>query len=232
MDKTRILIIEDESPIADLLRYGLDKEGFETLAVPSASEGLLETERFRPDLLLLDWMLPDGSGIDVCKQVTATRNIPIIMITAKSDIADKIIGLELGADDYVTKPFDLREVVARVRTLLRRAALASRTEPGREEPEAVRAGRLEIAERERLVRMDGAPVDLTPKEFDLLLALIRRRGQVFTRTELLDSVWGYDYAGDTRTVDIHIQRLRKKLGASDLIATVFGVGYKFEKRAD
>lgn len=231
MERTKILIIEDEAAIADLLAYGLQEEGFLTAAASSGQEGLREIGRFKPDMLLLDLMLPDQSGLDICKKVTAEYNIPILMITAKSEITDKILGLELGADDYITKPFDLREVVARIRTILRRMASTGQGET--EEAEQVISIRhLEIDRDERLVRNNGAIVDLTPKEYDLLLKLCSYRGKIFTRAELLDLVWGYDFAGDTRTVDTHIQRLRKKLDVGDLITTVFGIGYKFEKQAD
>lgn len=228
MDKTKILIIEDEEAIADLLAYGLNKEGFHAAVSGNGTEGLREVERFKPDLLLLDWMLPDMSGLEVCKKVTATANIPIIMITAKSDITDKVLGLEFGADDYITKPFDLREVIARIRTILRRMLQANRPEA----EQVVRFRNIEIIADERQVSKNNEVIDLTPKEFDLLMTLYRYPGKVFTRTELLDFVWGYEYAGDTRTVDIHIQRLRKKLDANELIATVFGVGYKFEKQVE
>jgi len=230
MDKTKILIIEDEAAIADLLDYGLTREGYETRKAGTGIDGFLQMERFRPDFLLLDWMLPDMSGLDICKKVTSEYNIPILMITAKNDVADKITGLEIGADDYITKPFDLREVVARVRTILRRVAMANRAEePG---DEAIRFKDVEIVKRERAVRNGGELVDLTPKEYDLLLQLVANRGRIFTRDELLEQVWGFDYAGETRTVDNHIQRLRKKLDAGDVITTVFGIGYKFEKDAD
>ncbi|MFC4810089.1 response regulator transcription factor [Paenibacillus sp. GCM10023250] len=231
MDKTKILIIEDEEAIADLLAYGLGREGFETRTAGNGADGWKELERFRPDLLVLDWMLPDRSGLDLCKQVTARYNLPILMVTARSDITDKILGLEVGADDYITKPFDLREVVARIRTILRRLAQAQPAPEETAQP-SIRFSNIAVSPDERLVTKDGTPVELTPKEFDLLLALLGARGKIFTRTELLDFVWGYDFPGDTRTVDTHIQRLRKKLDAADLITTVFGVGYKFEKRTD
>jgi two-component system alkaline phosphatase synthesis response regulator PhoP len=232
MNKTKILIIEDEEPIADLLSYGLTMEGFHTNTAASGAAGLNELESFNPDLLLLDWMLPDQSGLDICKKVTANYNIPILMITAKSDITDKVLGLEFGADDYITKPFDLREVVARIRTILRRVDQANVAERAAEEVVVIRFKDIEIVAEERLVKKNGQLVDLTPKEFDLLMKLIGHKGKIFTRTELLDFVWGYDFAGDTRTVDTHIQRLRKKLDAGDLITTVFGIGYKFEKQAE
>ncbi|MGG6311705.1 response regulator transcription factor [Paenibacillus macerans] len=232
MEKTKILIIDDEEAIADLLAYGLYKEGFDIRTAGTGADGLEMMKTFRPDLLLLDWMLPDQSGLDICKKVTAAYNIPILMITAKSDITDKILGLEFGADDYITKPFDLREVLARIRTILRRVQPAGHGLEESREEERIRIRNIEVIESERFVRKDGAPVDLTPKEYDLLLRLYHNRGKIYTRAELLDLVWGYDFAGDTRTVDTHIQRLRKKLDAGDLITTVFGIGYKFEKQVD
>ncbi|ULL18322.1 DNA-binding response regulator [Paenibacillus sp. H1-7] len=229
MEQAKIMIIEDETAIADLLAYGLTKEGFETRTASKGSEGLEQIGQFRPDLLLLDWMLPDVSGLDICKMVTEIYNIPIIMLTAKSDISDKISGLEFGADDYITKPFDMREVIARIRTILRRWSQTNRPVDSAGD-ETIRFMDIKIVPTERLVTKNDTVVELTPKEFDLLMTLYNYRGKVFTRTELLDFVWGYDYFGDTRTVDIHIQRLRKKLDANDLITTVFGVGYKFEKQ--
>ncbi|NOU88504.1 response regulator [Paenibacillus sp. LMG 31460] len=234
MKKTRILIIEDEVAIADILEYGLIEEGHQTKKAHTGRDGLKVLAEFNPDLLILDWMLPDQSGLDICKKVTASYNIPILMITAKSDITDKILGLEFGADDYITKPFDMREVNARIRTILRRVDQADRSKE-----EAVEAGGpvlrfkdIEIVTSERLVRKDGKEIELTPKEYDLLLKLYTHRGKIYTRSELLDDVWGYFYSGDTRTVDTHIQRLRKKLDISDLITTVFSIGYKFNSQTD
>jgi len=232
MEKTKILIIEDETAIADLLAYGLSKEGYVTQTANTGAAGLREVEQFKPDLLILDWMLPDQSGLEICKKVTASCNIPILMITAKSDITDKILGLEFGADDYITKPFDLREVIARIRTLLRRMAQASRISQEENGSDTLQIKHIEINRQERLVKSRGDTVELTPKEYDLLLKLSGNRGRIFSRDELLELVWGYEYAGETRTVDNHIQRLRKKLDAGDLITTVFGIGYKLEKDTD
>lgn len=229
MNKTKVLIIEDEKPIAELLSYGLMMEGFQTSTAASGSEGLVELEHFKPNLLLLDWMLPDQSGLDICKKVTANYNIPILMITAKSDITDKVLGLEFGADDYITKPFDMREVIARIRTIIRRVDQANMDDREGVEEDVLRFKNIEIVVGERVVKKDGVLVELTPKEFDLLMILYSHRGKIFSRAELLDFVWGYDFAGDTRTVDTHIQRLRKKLEVGDLIITVFGIGYKFGK---
>lgn len=233
IDKTKILIIEDDEAIADLLSYGLTQEGFQTCTEANGAFGMKQLDQFKPDLLLLDWMLPDCSGLDICKKVTHQYNIPILMITAKSDITDKVLGLEFGADDYITKPFDLREVIARIRTILRRLEQANHVnDRGTSNEEQIRLKNIVIIPDERIVKKDGIVVDLTPKEFDLLKTLIDHRGKIFTRSELLEFIWGYDFAGDTRTVDTHIQRLRKKLDASDLIKTVFGIGYKFEKLED
>lgn len=227
MDSKKILVIEDEIPIADLLCYGLKKYGFQCIAANSGSRGLEIIEEFNPDLILLDWMLPDISGIDVCKIVTEKNKIPIIMLTAKSDIEDRVLGLEFGADDYISKPFDMREVAARIKTVFRRIGIADNTLE--EQNKKIRFKDIEIIEIEHVVKKNGEIVDLTPKEYDLLILLYENKGRAFTRDQLLESIWGYEFLGDTRTVDIHIQRLRKKLDLSDLIKTVFGIGYKFIK---
>lgn len=223
MDKRRILVIEDEKPIADILKYGFEKEGFEVLCAYTGAEGLRAAEEGRPQLVLLDWMLPDIAGVDVCRMLTEEENVPILMLTARGSVEDKLYGLECGADDYVTKPFDLREVVARVHTILRRFERAQ--ESKREE--TVRYDSVTVSEEEHTVRRNGNLVELTPKEFDLLVFFLKHPRQVFTRSALLDQIWGYDYLGDTRTVDIHIQRLRRKAELSGQLVTVFGVGYKY-----
>ncbi|MCI8599606.1 MAG: response regulator transcription factor [Lachnospiraceae bacterium] len=223
MDQKRILVIEDEKPIAEILKYGFEKEGFEVDCAHSGSSGLVQAEEFEPNLVLLDWMLPDIAGVDVCRMLTERYNIPIIMLTARGNVEDKLYGLESGADDYITKPFDLREVVARVRTILRRF---DRVQGIREEKEVVKDG-LFVSEQEHMVYRDGEPVELTPKEYDLLIYFMKHPRQVFTRMVLLEQIWGYDYMGDTRTVDIHIQRLRRKTGLGEKLVTVFGVGYKY-----
>ncbi|RRJ67145.1 DNA-binding response regulator [Paenibacillus oralis] len=234
MTKTKILIIEDEAAIADILEYGLNEEGYHTKIAYTGIDGLKVLADFEPDLLILDWMLPDLSGLDICKKVTSSYNIPILMITAKSDITDKVLGLEFGADDYITKPFDMREVGARIRTILRRVDQAGRIREEAEEAGGpiLRFKDIEIVTCERVVRKGDKKIELTPKEYDLLLKLYSHRGKIFTRSELLDEVWGYFYSGDTRTVDTHVQRLRKKLDIGDLITTVFSIGYKFNKQTD
>lgn len=234
MNKSKILIIEDETAIGEILEYGLHEEGHLTKIAHTGEEGLRVLAEFNPDLLILDWMLPDQNGLSICKQVTASYNIPIVMITAKSDITDKILGLEFGADDYITKPFDMREVNARVRTILRRVEQANRhrEDTAESEDQYIRFKDIEVVTTERVVKKGGREVELTPKEYDLLLKLYKNQGKVFSRSELLDDVWGYFYSGDTRTVDTHIQRLRKKLDIGDLITTVFSIGYKFNKLKD
>lgn len=232
MNKAKILIIEDDAPIADLLSYGLSLEGYQTRIASNGADGIQAIQSFQPDLLLLDWMLPDQSGLDICKKVTADYNIPIFMITAKSDITDKVLGLEFGADDYITKPFDLREVIARIRTILRRLEQSNYKDQNESHTEVIRIHHIEIRPDERLVSKNNQSMELTPKEYDLLMTLVKNPGRTFSRSDLLDVVWGYHFSGDTRTVDTHIQRLRKKLDMTDEIVTVFGIGYKLKKTGD
>lgn len=222
MGQKKILVIEDEKAITEILKYGFEKEGFEVACAHTGGDGLVAAREFEPNLVLLDWMLPDLSGVDVCRMLTEECNIPIIMLTARGNVEDKLYGLESGADDYITKPFDLREVVARVRTILRRFEKVRG-----EGQESLLISGLEIREQERAVFRDGEALDLTPKEYDLLLYFLKHPRQVFTRMILLEQIWGYDYMGDTRTVDIHVQRLRKKTGLGEKLLTVFGVGYKY-----
>ncbi len=222
MSNYAVWIIEDEKPIAELLQYGLQQEGYRVRTAFSGSDGLKLFENDRPDLLILDWMLPDCSGVDLCQMITKKYNVPIIMLTARSSMDDKVHGLEAGADDYITKPFELREVIVRIKVILRRIGKSRDAGSG---PLSFHG--MLLQPEERIVERDGQPIDLTPREYDLLLFLLRRPHQVFTRDVLLEQVWGYDYLGDTRTVDTHIQRLRKKLDMADSIQTVFGVGYKY-----
>ena len=226
-EKIRILVIEDEKPIADILEYDLKKEGFEVRSAYTGAEGLRITEAFIPQLILLDWMLPDLSGVDILKLLTEKYSMPVIMLTARGTVDDKVYGLSCGADDYITKPFDLREVNMRVQAVLRRF---KKSEAGQGEMEEAYIRKFRdavINTQERTVVQCGRLVELTPKEFDLLVWLVTHPRFVFTRNRLLEEIWGYDFAGDTRTVDMHIQRLRKKLHAGESIITVFGVGYKY-----
>lgn len=219
----KILIIEDEKPIAELLKYGLEQEGFKVSYALTGAEGIELVKKYRPTVILLDLMLPDADGLEICKRITLENNVPIIIISAKNDQVDKLIGLQNGADDYITKPFDIREVVLRIKSILRRI---NRAKDGEAENDLLSVGVLTLSLKKHEVLKNGTPLELTPKEFALLETLMRNRGRVLSRGELLEKVWEFEYIGDTRTVDIHIQRLRKKIGDEKLIVTVFGVGYK------
>lgn len=220
-ERVRLLVIEDEKPLADILEYNFKKEGYEVKSVYNGLDGISITGEYRPQIILLDWMLPDMSGVDVCRILTEQYNIPIIMLTARGTVDDKVCGLSSGADDYITKPFELREVTARVKAILRRTC---KMQTGHND---IRIGNVIIYEQECIVTINGNQVELTVKEYNLLLWLVKNPRKVFTRAALLDEVWGYDFFGGARTVDVHIQRLRKKLDLSDSIVTVFGVGYKY-----
>jgi two-component system response regulator MtrA len=218
----RVLIVDDDVPLAEMLEIVLHSEGFETSTVSRGDEVMAVFHEFRPDLVLLDLMLPGKDGIDVAKEIRQESGTPIVMLTAKSDTVDVVLGLESGADDYVVKPFKPKELVARVRARLRRTE-----EP---KPETVVLGDLEIDVAGHAVRRDGKPIALTPLEFDLLACLARRPWQVFSREELLQKVWGYRHAADTRLVNVHVQRLRSKIEHDperpEVVVTVRGVGYK------
>ncbi|MDX6269047.1 MAG: two-component system, OmpR family, alkaline phosphatase synthesis response regulator PhoP [Acidobacteriota bacterium] len=220
-----ILIIEDDPDIAEGLRYNLEREGLEAIIAPTGEQGLaaaLDTRR-APALIILDLMLPGMSGTELCRRLRrepATRRTPIMMLTARTDEADRVSGLDVGADDYITKPFSVKEVMARVRAVLRRAG--EQSAPGYDDE------RLAIDFADMRVTCDGAPVKLTRKEFALLELLSKTGSRVATRQHILDNVWGYEYYGDTRTLDVHIRRLRQKLGdCGNCIETVVGVGYRF-----
>lgn len=223
----QVLIIEDEAAIADLLAYALGKEGIRVDTAYDGSSGLNKARTGTPDLIILDLMLPDISGFDICKEISSSMETPVMILTAKADIVDKVVGFELGAFDYMTKPFDVREVIARVKSLLRRSGQSA---AAKLQTRRVRVAHdLYVHTDERKVIKSGKAVELTPKEYDLLVFMTENRGIVLTREKLLDAVWGYDYIGDSRTVDIHVVRLRKKLdepGSPSIIETVFGVGYK------
>ncbi len=232
MKNHHILIVEDETAIAELLVYKLEKEGYKATSADTGHEAIQLIHSNPPDLILLDLMLPDMSGFELCRAVSMkSLNIPIIMLTAKSDIVDKLLGMELGADDYITKPFDIREVIVRIKAIFRRIERVIGSDQSPISSEAVVSvhDRIEIDKRQRIVRRNGEKIELKNKEFKLLLFFAENKNAVYTRPELLDQVWGFEYAGDTRTVDIHVQRLRKKLDCSgevSIIETVFGVGYR------
>ncbi len=217
-----ILVVDDKRNIVELATLYLTNEGFQVLSAFDGINALEKIEQHKPDLVLLDIMLPQMDGWEVCRRLRqAGNNVPIIMLTARADDVDKIVGLELGADDYVTKPFNPRELIARVKAVLRRYGVALT------QPPLIRLGNLEIDQNRREAFVNGQPVDLRPKEFDLLVTFAENPGLVLNRDQLLNRVWGYDYYGDTRTVDVHVAHLRDKLTNSNVaIETIRGIGYK------
>jgi DNA-binding response OmpR family regulator len=217
-----ILIVEDESSIASFVALYLKNAGYTVRTVGKGAEALDQVSSNPPSLTILDLMLPDIDGIEVCRRIRKTSDVPILMLTARDEDVDKIIGLEVGADDYMTKPFNPRELVARVKSILRR----STPERRQAESAVIRHGDLTVDAGRREVRVGEEEIQLAPKEFDLLWELLDHRGLVLTRDQLLERVWGYTFAGDTRTVDVHVRQLRRKLGDASPIVTVWGVGYK------
>ena len=217
-----ILVVEDEASIASFVSLYLKNAGYDVRAVTTGSAALTHVAADSPALIILDLMLPDIDGIEICRRVRKTSDVPILMLTARDEDVDKIIGLEVGADDYLTKPFNPRELVARVKSVLRRAAPERR----RDIEEELHHGELSINAGRREVKVGEEEIQLAPKEFDLLWELLDHKGLVLTRDQLLERVWGYTFAGDTRTVDVHVRQLRRKLGEASPIVTVWGVGYK------
>ncbi|HZO97363.1 MAG TPA: response regulator transcription factor [Gaiellaceae bacterium] len=217
-----ILVVEDESSIASFVSLYLKNAGYSVRTASTGGEALALAAAEKPALIVLDLMLPDIDGIEVCKRIRQDSDVPILMLTARDEDVDKIIGLEVGADDYLTKPFNPRELVARIRSVLRRAAPERRER----ESETIQHGNLTVDAGRREVRVGDEEIQLAPKEFDLLWELLDHRGLVLTRDQLLERVWGYTFAGDTRTVDVHVRQLRRKLGDASPIVTVWGVGYK------
>lgn len=222
-----ILVIEDEAVLAESIAFALEAEGYSVVSVGDGRAAIKAIEESSPDLVLLDLMLPGLPGLDVLKRVRESHTVPVVILTAKSTEADKVIGLELGADDYVTKPFSMRELVSRVRAHLRRAKLEAKGD----DTLVIGGGGVELDVDRHEVSVRGEPVALRPKEFDLLFSLLARKGRLVMRDTLISEVWGYDYVGDTKTLDVHIKRLRKKVeidpGRPELIVTVRGLGYKF-----
>lgn len=227
--KQKILIVDDDNNIAELVSLYLTKECFDTKIVNDGEEALAEFERYHPNLILLDLMLPGIDGYQVCREIRAKANVPIIMLSAKGEIFDKVLGLELGADDYIMKPFDSKELVARVKAVLRRYQPVKQEEPSIE-IKCVEYPDLIVNLSNYSVIYNGNPIDMPPKELELLYFLAASPNQVFTREQLLDHIWGYEYIGDTRTVDVHVKRLREKIKDHDVwrLSTVWGIGYKFE----
>jgi len=225
-----ILVVDDEPILRETLAEALDADGFQVVTAADGREALARFREHHPDLVVLDLMLPELSGIEVCRIIRRESGAPILMLTAKSSEVDKVVGLELGADDYVTKPFSLRELTARIRALLRRTE-----QPVAEGPASIAVGDLTVDLAGRRLLRDGEPVPLKPKVFELLAFLVRHPGQVFSREQLLEQVWSYDYAGETRTVDVHVHWLRAAVeadpAAPTLIQTVRGIGYVFRRPA-
>lgn len=224
----RVLVVEDEESFSDALSYMLRKEGFEVSVAETGPAALTEFDRAGADIVLLDLMLPDMSGTEVCRQLRHRSQVPIIMVTARDSEIDKVVGLEIGADDYVTKPYSPRELVARVRAVLRRRSV----EPTESAAASLAAGPVRMDVDRHVVTVDGQPVQLPLKEFELLELLLRNAGRVLTRGQLIDRIWGADYVGDTKTLDVHVKRLRSKVepvpSSPRHIVTVRGLGYKFE----
>ena len=231
VNKQKILIVDDDENIAELISLYLTKECFDTMMVYDGEKALIAQETFQPNLILLDLMLPGIDGYQVCREIRAKSAVPIIMLSAKGEVFDKVLGLELGADDYIMKPFDSKELVARVKAVLRRYQAIPKAETAREDKgKCVEYPGISINLTNYSVLVDGLRVDMPPKELELLYFLASSPNQVFTREQLLDQIWGYEYIGDTRTVDVHIKRLREKIKdhGSWGISTVWGIGYKFE----
>ena len=230
--KQKILIVDDDNNIAELISLYLTKECFDTKIVNDGEEALIAFEQYNPNLILLDLMLPGIDGYQVCREVRAKANVPIIMLSAKGEIIDKVLGLELGADDYIMKPFDSKELVARVKAVLRRYQPV-KTEETIPDLKCVRYDDLVVNLSNYSVIYMGQPVDMPPKELELLYFLASSPNQVFTREQLLDHIWGYEYIGDTRTVDVHVKRLREKIKdhGNWSLSTVWGIGYKFEVKS-
>ena len=227
MTDTKILIVDDDPNISDLLKMYFENEGYDVKLAADGSEGLNFFKMYEPDLVLLDIMLPKKDGWQVCREIREISSKPVIMVTAKGEVFDKVFGLELGADDFVTKPFDMKELSARVKAVLRRYQAHAR----QSDDEVIKFENIEISLQKYELKLRGKSVDVPPKELELLYFLASNYNRVFTRDQLLDKVWGFDYLGDSRTVDVHVKRLREKLeGVSDkwILKTVWGVGYKFE----
>jgi two-component system, OmpR family, response regulator RegX3 len=226
----KVMVVDDEESLLEAIRYALSREGIEVVTARDGGDAMRDFEAERPDLVVLDLMLPTLNGWDVCRRIRATSQVPILMLTARDAEVDRVVGLEMGADDYVTKPFSLRELVARVRALLRRASAGQGEQ--RDEATVIEAGGIRLDQERHEVAVRGEPVNLPLKEFELLEILMENRNRVLTRQTLIDRIWGYDYVGDTKTLDVHIKRLRARVEEDrhnpKLIVTVRGVGYRFD----
>jgi DNA-binding response OmpR family regulator len=234
MANQKILIVEDDTTLLDVLKYNLEKEGFEVVTAGDGVKALEEVRAEQPSMIILDIMLPNMDGYEVCRIVRSEMTVPILMLTAKAGEIDKVVGLEIGADDYMTKPFSTRELMARIRALLRRSVITRETtEEDVETVPTLKSGNLELDISRHEARVDNRNIDLSPKEFDLLAYLMKHKGKVYNRDFLLKQIWDYEYSGDSRTIDVHIRWLRKKIEIDpdhpERIITLRGVGYKFEQ---
>ena len=232
MPEQKVLVVEDEENLVEALRYNLEREGYAVLTALDGEKGLELAKGSDPDVIILDIMLPRLDGLEVCRIIRREKNTPILMLTAKGEEVDRVVGLELGADDYVTKPFSMRELLARVRAMLRRSRMTSEASTSSTESETYTAGDLEVDLSSHTARLGAATLDLKPREFDLLALLVANKGRAISRDQILERLWGYDYIGDTRTVDVHVRWLREKIetdpGSPKKIITIRGVGYRFE----
>lgn len=231
VSKQRVLIVDDDTNISELISLYLTKECFETMCVEDGETALRSVDTFKPDIMLLDIMLPVMDGYQVCRELRKTSHLPVIMLSAKGEVFDKVLGLEMGADDYIIKPFDSKELVARVKAVLRRSSYTS-DETKSKDNGLLKFDNLIINITNYTVTYMGQQIDMPPKEIELLHFLAASPNQVFTREQLLDNIWGYEYIGDTRTVDVHVKRIREKINdnPSWALATVWGIGYKFETK--
>lgn len=226
------MVIEDDENILEAIKYNLEREGYAVHTAIDGASGLETARSTKPDLVLLDGMLPELDGFEVCRILRRETDIPILMLTARAEEIDRIVGLELGADDYVTKPFSMRELMARIRNMLRRTQVPVSAGMASETSEIISSGDLEIDLASHVVNLSGKPLDLKPREFELLALLARNKGRAFTRDQVLERLWGHDYIGDTRTVDVHVRWLREKIetlpSKPERIVTIRGVGYRFD----
>ena len=231
MSEQVVLVVEDEENLLKAIKYNLEKDGYKVQSAMDGEQGLELARRLEPSMIILDIMLPKLDGIEVCRILRRESNVPILMLTAKSEEIDRVVGLELGADDYVTKPFSMRELLARTKAILRRYSLSA-SDNAKDSGKVLKAGKLEVNISKHVVTLDGATLELKPREFDLLALLVENAGRALTRDQILESIWGRDYYGDTRTVDVHIRWLREKIegdpGSPKRIITIRGVGYRFD----
>jgi DNA-binding response OmpR family regulator len=227
-----VLVIEDEENLVEALRFNLEREGYQVHTAQDGEQGLDAARQVSPDLIILDIMLPALDGLEICRILRRESDVPILILTAKGEEIDRVVGLELGADDYVTKPFSMRELLARARGMLRRSRVASEASSGPRLRQLLKVGDLEIDLDSHVARLKGEPLNLKPREFDLLALLVANKGRAFTRDQILERVWGHDYVGESRTVDVHIRWLREKIqsypNSPQRIITIRGVGYRLE----